>query len=211
MRLNFRGGWGCEVEKLRRVAPEPPWAYNALHAETWRKPVTADNPNGNTNQFWKARSRHGRFPKFPEGDEGARMLLEACEDYFKWCEEHPLKEDKVFAYEGATYHDSQDKLRAFTLNGLTLFIDVTDQTWRDWRANRQDLLGVISWAEKTIRDQKFVAAAAGLLNANIISRDLGLADKTEISGPGGGPVQSITKEMTAEEAADLYAQTREAR
>ena len=167
------------------------------------------NPFGKTNQFWKARSRHGRFPKFPEGEEGARMILEACEDYFEWCEANPLKEDKVFAYEGATYHDEADKLRAFTLNGLTLFIDVSDQTWRDWRANRPDLLGVINWAEKTIRDQKFVAAAAGLLNANIISRDLGLADKTEISGPGGGPVQSITKEMTPEEAADLYAQTRE--
>jgi len=163
------------------------------------------------NQFWKQRSRHGVKPTFPEGPEGARMLQEACEDYFQWCEENPLYEEKVFSYEGdITTHDSP-RVRAFTLNGLTLFIDVTDQTWRDWRQNRSDLLGVIGWAEKVIRDQKFVAAAAGLLNANIISRDLGLADKTEISGPGGGPVQSITKEMTAEEAADLYAQTREAR
>lgn len=167
------------------------------------------NPFGKTNQFWKARSRHGRLPKFPEGEEGARMLLEACEDYFQWCEDNPLKEDKVFAYEGATYHDEAAKLRAFTLNGLTLFIDVSDQTWINWRTNRPDLLEVITWAEKTIKDQKFTAASAGLLNANIISRDLGLADKTEISGPGGGPVQSITKEMTPEEAADLYAQTRE--
>lgn len=169
------------------------------------------NPFGQTNQFWKARSRHGRHPKFPEGEEGAQMLLEACEDYFTWCEENPLQEDKVFAYEGDTYHDSQAKLRAFTLNGLTLFIDVTDTTWRDWRANRPDLSWVIQWAEKTIRDQKFVAAAAGLLNANIISRDLGLADKTELTGPGGGPVQTITGEMTPAEAADLYAQTREAK
>ena len=167
------------------------------------------NPFGATNQFWKARSRHGRFPKFPEGEEGARMLLEACEDYFTWCEENPLLEDKAYAYEGAVTHDPVEKLRAFTLNGLTLFIDVADTTWRDWRATRQDLLPVITWAETTIKDQKFVAAAAGLLNANIISRDLGLADKTEISGPGGGPVQSITGEMTPEEAADLYAQTRE--
>lgn len=169
------------------------------------------NPNGNTNQFWRARSRHGRLPKFPEGEEGARMLLEACEDYFTWCEEHPLEEDKVFSYEGDTFHDSVSKLRAFTLNGLTLFIDVSDQTWINWRNNRPDLLEVITWAEKTIRDQKFVAAAAGLLNANIISRDLGLADKTELTGPGGGPVQTITGEMTPAEAADLYAQTREAK
>jgi hypothetical protein len=169
------------------------------------------NPNGNTNQFWKARSRHGRLPKFPEGAEGARMLLEACEDYFNWCEEHPLMEAKLVSYEGQSTIEEVPKLRAFTINGLTLFIDITDRQWRSWRTERQDLLPVLEWAEKTIRDQKFVAAAAGMLNASIISRDLGLADRTEISGPGGGPVQSITKEMTAEEAADLYAQTREAR
>ena len=173
------------------------------------------NQFGTGNQFWKARSRHGPLPKFPEGEEGARMLQEACEDYFQWCEENPLLEDRVQSVSqgmnmgSELVHEPVEKLRAFTLNGLTLFIDVTDQTWRDWRSGRPDLLGVILWAEKTIKDQKFVAAAAGLLNANIISRDLGLADKTEISGPGGGPVQSITKEMTPEEAADLYAQTRE--
>lgn len=164
---------------------------------------------GMGNQFWKQRSRHGVKPTFPEGEEGAAMLQEACEDYFQWCEDNPLYEEKTFSFEGmVTTHDSP-KLRAFTINGLTLFIDITDRQWRSWRTERQDLLPVIEWAEKTIKDQKFVAAAAGLLNANIISRDLGLADKTEISGPGGGPVQSINAEMTASEAADLYAQTRE--
>ena len=31
-----------------------------------------------------------------------------------------------------------------------------------------------------IRTQKFEGASAGLLNANIIARDLGLSDKTEL-------------------------------
>lgn len=137
------------------------------------------------------------------------MLQEACEDYFQWCEDNPLLEEKAFCYEGSiTTHDSP-KVRALTINGLTLFIDVTERQWREWRNTRQDLVPVIEWAETVIRDQKFTAAAAGLLNANIISRDLGLADRREISGPGGGPVQSITSEMTPQEAADLYAQTRE--
>ena len=162
------------------------------------------------NEFWKQRSRHGVRPTIPEGEEGARMLQEACEDYFQWATANPLKEDKVFAYEGATYHDEVDKLQAFTIIGLCLFIDVSTKTWRDWRTSRPDLSSVIAWAEDVIRHQKFNAAAAGLLNANIISRDLGLADKHELSGPGGGAIQSITGEMTAEEAADLYAQTREA-
>jgi len=163
------------------------------------------------NEFWKRRSRHGVHPTFPEGPEGAQKLLEACEDYFEYAAQNPLKEDKAFAYEGEVYHDDVCKIQAFTIIGLCLFIDVASKTWREWRSTRPDLSSVIAWAEDVIRHQKFNAAAAGLLNANIISRDLGLADKTEISGPGGGPVQSITKEMTVEEAADLYAQTRENR
>ena len=83
------------------------------------------------NEFWKQRSRHGVRPTFPEGEEGAAKLREACEDYFQWAAANPLKEDKVFAYEGATYHDEVDKLQAFTIIGLCLFIDVSTKTWRD--------------------------------------------------------------------------------
>lgn len=160
------------------------------------------------NSFWQQRGRHGRLPIIPETEEGAVQLLETCCGYFEWCETNPLQEDKVFSYEGDTFHDSVDKLRAFTIGGLCLYIGMSVSTWESYR-ERQDLSPIIAWAEETIRQQKFVAAAAGLLNANIISRDLGLADKQEISGPGGGPVQTINGEMTAQEAADLYAQTRE--
>ena len=161
------------------------------------------------NSFWQQRGRHGRLPLIPEGEEGATLLLETCCDYFKWCEENPLEEDKVFSYEGDTFHDSVSKVRAFTIGGLALFIGVTSKTWETWRANRQDLSPIIEWAEETIKQQKFVAAAAGLLNANIISRELGLADKHEHTGAGGGPIATINGDMTAQEAADLYAQTRE--
>jgi hypothetical protein len=163
------------------------------------------------NEFWKQRSRHGAKPTFPPGAKGASKLLEACEDYFEWAVKNPLKEARLVSFEGDSTIEEVPKLQAFTILGLCIFIDISTEAWRKWRTQRQDLVDVIEWAESVIRHQKFNAAAAGLLNATIISRDLGLADRTEISGPGGGPVQSITTEMTAEEAADLYAQTREAR
>lgn len=166
---------------------------------------------GMGNQWWKARSRHGVKPIFPEGPEGAAKLLEACEDYFEWNEDNPLYEEKAFAYEGAvTVHESP-KVRATTINGLCIFIDVTPDSWRDWRSARPDLLPVMNWAETCIKQQKFTAAAAGLLNANIISRDLGLADKTELTGPGGGPITTVNGEMTPQEAAEAYARTRDGR
>lgn len=44
------------------------------------------------------------------------------------------------------------------------------------------MLAVITQAEAVIYEQKFTGAAADLLNPNIIARDLGLADKKELSG-----------------------------
>ena len=46
------------------------------------------------------------------------------------------------------------------------------------------------------------------MNPNIIARDLGLRDKQDhtLSGPGGGPIETINREMTAEEAAKIYSQ-----
>ena len=51
-------------------------------------------PKGN--QFWKARSSHGRKPIFPTPD----ALWEACQEYFQWVEDNPLKETRPFAYQG---------------------------------------------------------------------------------------------------------------
>lgn len=166
-------------------------------------------PSGN--KFWLARSRHGVKPIFEPGPEGAQRLYEACCDYFEWCEANPLYEAKLVSFEGISTLEEIPKLRAFTVGSLCLFIDILPQTWGRWRAERQDLSSVIGWADEAIRQQKFNAAAAGLLNANIISRDLGLADKHEVAGPGGGPLQTVTTEMSAQEAAEAYARTRDER
>lgn len=144
-------------------------------------------PKGN--EFWKARSSHGAVRKF----KTAKQLEKACCDYFDWASANPLEEEKLFAYEGKVFPGTASKMRPFTLSGLSLFLGISQQSWRDWRNPghdnyREDLAPVIAWAETVIWTQKFEGAAAGLLNANIISRDLGLADKSELSGPEGGAI-----------------------
>lgn len=69
-------------------------------------------------------------------------------------------------------------MRAMTLDGLHLFLDIHHDTWAEYR-KREDLSAVVTRVEKAIRSQKFAGAAADLLNANIIARDLGLSDKTD--------------------------------
>jgi len=142
------------------------------------------------NEFWKVRSTHGRSPKF----ETAEMLADACEQYFQWVADNPLYEMKPFAYQGAVVQEPVAKMRAMTIGGLCLFLDVSEQAWFSWKIEggekyRPDLVDVMTRAEAVIRKQKFEGAAADLLNANIIARDLGLADKSEVSGRDGEPIK----------------------
>jgi len=137
------------------------------------------------NKFWELRSSHGRNPIFASPDA---LWGAACE-YFAWVEENPLWEDKVMSYQGVNTHEPISKMRAMTVDGMCLFLDIGIQTWHDYKA-RKDFSEVTARIERVIRSQKFAGAAADLLNANIIARDLGLAEKSELTGKDGGPIQS---------------------
>jgi len=153
-------------------------------------------PKGN--QFWKARSTHGRKPIFPD----AETLWEACVEYFEWVEANPLYEDSVQSYQGNVKHEPIAKMRAMTVTGLCTFLDISLQAWTEYRS-RDGFGEVTTRVDQIIRDQKFSGAAAGLLNANIIARDLGLAEKSEHTGANGGPIQ--TENLSDLEAAKRIA------
>lgn len=138
------------------------------------------------NQFWKQRSSHGRKPIFGNPE----ILWDACCEYFQWVEENPLKEAQAFAYQGSVTVHELSKMRAMTVAGLCIFLDISQETWGDYR-EREGFSDVAMRADEIIRTQKFEGASAGLLNANIIARDLGLADKSELGGKDGGPVRVI--------------------
>ncbi|WP_052704534.1 MULTISPECIES: DNA-packaging protein [unclassified Halomonas] len=148
-------------------------------------------PKGN--QFWKARTKHGRDKLFASAD----LLWEACCEYFQWVEKHPLWESKAFHNQGEVVTATIPKMRAMTLDGLCLFLDVDRKTWGNWRDD-EDFFPVITRVEAVIRDQKFSGAAADLLNANIIARDLGLSDKQQTEHSGEikttAPTINITRE-----------------
>lgn len=139
-------------------------------------------PKGN--RFWEARSTHGRKPIFESPDH----LWDACTQYFTWVDDNPLWEDKLVSYQGDSKHEPVAKMRAMTLDGLWIFLDIGAQTWYDY-CKRDDFSEVTTRVEQIIRTQKFTGAAADLLNPNIIARDLGLSDKSELTGPGGGALQ----------------------
>lgn len=145
-------------------------------------------PKGN--RFWEKRSSHGRNPKFATPED---MWSAACE-YFEWVEDNPLKEDKLVTFQGMAKHVPVAKMRAMTIDGLCLFLDIDLTTWASYR-DREGFSPVTTRVENVIRSQKFAGAAADLLNANIIARDLGLADKSLIANPPGETFK--TEEVSA--------------
>lgn len=144
-------------------------------------------PKGN--RFWEARSSHGANPKFKQASD----LWDACLEYFEWVESNPHYEDKLVTFQGVATHEPVAKMRAMTLGGLCVFLDITETTWHEWRKSRKDLSDIITRVDQVMRTQKFEGAAADLLNPNIIARDLGLVDKQENKiQPGDGLTELLT-------------------
>jgi len=134
------------------------------------------------NQFWKLRSKHGRDKLFTEPEK----LWEAACEYFQWCEDNPLKE---LDYRGKDATPvTLYKVRAFTMQGLCLFLDCNTKYFAQFKDGlrdktddlSKDFSAVITRIEETVYNQKFTGAAAGFLNANIIARDLGLTDNKNV-------------------------------
>lgn len=142
-------------------------------------------PKGN--QFWRVRSSHGRKPVFATPD----ALWSAATEYFQWVTDHPLYEAKAFAYQGEVVVKELPKMRAMTIVALCLFLDLDRTTWAEYKL-REDFTHITTRVEEVIRTQKFEGAAAELLNPNIIARELGLADKTQLTGKDDKPLSLET-------------------
>jgi len=130
-------------------------------------------PKGNN--YWQFRNKHGRDHKYTPD-----ALWKEAEEYFQWVEDNPLWEQKGFAFQGVVTKENFPKMRAMTITAFQLFADICPKTWINYKGNN-DFLQVTTRIEKHIRSQKFEGAAAELLNPNIIARDLGLKEKSDVT------------------------------
>lgn len=143
-------------------------------------------PKGN--QFWKLATKYGRDKLFSSPE----ILWEASCEYFEWCDENPLisveqsrgrssKKKKEVTKDGIEEKDTglidMPLMRAYTWEALELYLNIG--SLRDYKTEYKDFKQVITRIGNIIYSQKFSGAAAGLLNANIIARDLGLVDQTK--------------------------------
>ena len=151
-------------------------------------------PKGN--QFWKLRSKHGRDTLF----KSATLLWDEACKYFEWCDNNPLIE---VDFRGKEIKEvALPKMRAYTMEGLCLYLGVNRTYFNDFRsklknekhADNQDFSDIITRICDVIYTQKFTGAAAGFLNANIIARDLGLKDRSDMT-TDDEPINKIVIEI----------------
>lgn len=113
-------------------------------------------------------------------------FLNAAIDYFEWVDDHPLLEENASVYKGEVTRYAIRKTRPYTKKGLATYLGIPDGRIDIYRKT-PGWEETIEMVEQAIYTQKFEHAAAGLMNASIISRDLGLAEKTEIGGIKDAP------------------------
>lgn len=121
-----------------------------------------------------------RKPGKPRAFNSPEEMYHRAIDYFKWCKEKMILEDKLFHHQGEVIHDTVYHERAMTQAGLCAFLNIGVSTWHDYKTKHPEYSEVTAAIEDVMFDSKFSGAAAGIFNANIIARDLGLADKTEM-------------------------------
>lgn len=143
-----------------------------------------------TKPFWKTRPVNFQQRKIFETPE---ELWDAACEYFEWCDDNPIPEEKSSAsgQAGVQRWDIEHP-RPYTISGLCAFIGIITATWRSWRASREDLKEVIGVIDEIIYTNKLEGAAVGHFNAMIVSRALRLGDNLDITSAGDSLADSRT-------------------
>lgn len=116
--------------------------------------------------FWKKRPV-GRPLAFEVPEE----LQKCCDEYFEYQESRTIDEQHWVGKDSNEV--TKNHKPPFTLMGLCVFLDITLDTWSNYR-KKAEFLGVCTHVEQIIYVQKFERASVGMYNANIIGRELGL-------------------------------------
>lgn len=127
-------------------------------------------------ELWEVAKRNvGKPPCFESPEE----MKEKAFEYFTWLEQNKLIENKAFCSQGEVVYAKIEKMRPATQQGLCVFLNIGVSTWHDYK-NKPEYSEVTKLIESVMYEQKFSGASGGLLNANIIARDLGLKDASDV-------------------------------
>lgn len=132
---------------------------------------------------WRKKMKVGR----KKAIKSPQHLWDLACAYFVYIDEHPYqKQEPIKSGDSAGSVMTVDSIRPYTWNGLEIYLFQKGIIYdlQDYKRNTdgaytefQEVIGAI---DKVIFDQKFSGAAVGAFNANIIARELGLADNQKV-------------------------------
>ena len=115
-------------------------------------------------------------------------------EYVKWCDEHPIEVTTTTTYANGNWSEVVEKKpRLICLTGFELFAGVDASWWSylNTRKRAEEYIKVKAKIKNMCEMYQKEMASAGVFNANIISRLLGLADKQQTT-------QTITNKIIVE-------------
>lgn len=143
------------------------------------------------NSFWKLRSKHGRDKIFLSPE----VFLDAAYEYFEHCDANPwYKKEAVKSGEFTGQIIDIPTHRPYTIQGLCIFLGITEQTWLNYQNNEnyKDFFDVFTHVRQIIENNQFEGATVGAYNAAIIARKLGLSDKQDHVSSDGSMTPIVT-------------------
>ncbi len=123
------------------------------------------------NELWRTVKNPGKSMKYTPEE-----LWEKAKEYFQWVEDNPILVDGIYGAKIPTNMDVK-RHRPFTIQGFCIFMGMSTANYYTNYKEKSAYESILAIIENIIYNQKFELAAAGVLNPNIIARDLGLVDK----------------------------------
>lgn len=123
----------------------------------------------------------GRFGVIGNFSTVTDMYL-AGRDYFQWAVDNPIEKEEMIKGGPMAGETGTVKIaRPFSITALRTYIGMSSRQWKKYREDPafSEFEEVMDFFEDVCKTQKLEHAMVGLYNAGIVSKDLGMADKSE--------------------------------
>lgn len=167
------------------------------------------SPAPKGNKFWELRSKHGRDKIFSD----PQTLLDAANEFVKYCDDNPLFEYDYKTSMKSIRKVAIPKMRVPTWQRFAIFCNADMNFFSNFKLrlkeskqqSDKDFIEVLTRIDDLFYAFKFEGAAAGILNASIIARDLGLKDTKDHTSSDGTmtPQIIVSSEKTKTEIEKL--------
>lgn len=145
------------------------------------------------------RKNYGDIVKMHDHDKlTPEQLFDMAVSYFEWAEQNHLKAAETASFQGHISEGKVHKARVFTVTGLRLFCAISENRLNAYR-NRDGYREVMEFIDSVIYEQKYQLAVTGIINANLIAKDLGIDKNAQVNVTATATSgEAVTKEDIGE-------------